>query len=108
MRTHRQYLFLFFLLVLVFITMMPTSIRTSARHVSQDQSLRGDDGKKIHEFRHGRDLLLAKGVPFEPNELLRPGWEKRLEPAFAQMPEMRETRKLGAILKGAQIAHTLH
>ncbi|HEY0729247.1 MAG TPA: hypothetical protein VGD38_14310 [Pyrinomonadaceae bacterium] len=46
------------------------------------------------KFKRGRDLLMKKGVPFEPNDLLEPGWRKKLKPKFAQMPELRETRVL--------------
>src|SRR5688572_1985242 len=30
------------------------------------------------QFKKGRDLLLKKGVPFEPNDLLELDWRKRL------------------------------
>lgn len=46
------------------------------------------------KFKQGRDLLMKKGVPFEPNDLLESGWRKKLKPKFAQMPELQETRVL--------------
>jgi hypothetical protein len=55
------------------------------------------------QFRKGRDLLLKKGVPFEPNDLLEFDWRKRLKPKFAQMRVVRETQ-----LKGVQLADTLY
>jgi len=61
------------------------------------------------QFKKGRELLLKKGVPFDPNDLLEPDWRKRLKPKFAQMREMQETRvvKQGQI-KGVQLADTLY
>jgi hypothetical protein len=60
-------------------------------------------------FRHGRDLLLQKGVPFEPEELLNPGWQKNLRAKFAQMPEMQETRVVWTgQIQGALLADILY
>lgn len=58
-------------------------------------------------FRAGRDLLVKKGVPFEPNLLLERNWHGRLRDALAQVPEFQEVRRGGRKLKGAQIADTL-
>lgn len=71
----------------------------SDRRMSQAEHARG--------FRRGRDLLVKKGVPFEPNLLLKDGWRQRLKDAFLQMPEMQEVRRAGRKLKGAQLADTL-
>lgn len=61
------------------------------------------------QFKKGRDLLVKKGVPFEPNDLLEPGWRKKLKPKLAQMPEMRETRVVRqGTLRGVQLADTLY
>jgi hypothetical protein len=61
------------------------------------------------QFKRGRELLLKKGVPFEPNDLLEPDFRKKLKPKFAQMGEMQETRVVKqAQLKGVQLADTLY
>jgi hypothetical protein len=61
------------------------------------------------QFKKGRDLLLKKNVPFEPNDLLEPDWRKRLKPKFAQMREMQETRVIRQTqIKGVQFADTLY
>jgi hypothetical protein len=59
-------------------------------------------------FRKGRDLLAGKGVPFDPDELLDPGWKERLKPVLDQMPELQMVRQGDAKLKGLQMAHTLY
>ena len=60
------------------------------------------------DFQAGKQLLKRKGVPFEPEELLKPRWQKRLCPKFAQMPEMNVTRRLGKRLHGVQLADVLY
>ncbi len=62
----------------------------------------------VENFKPGRALLERKGVPFEPEELLEDGWQKRLAAKFDEMPEMRATRKLGSRIKGAQLGDTLY
>ena len=60
-------------------------------------------------FRKGRDLLLKKGVPFEPNDLVEPRWSKTLKAKLAQMPEMQETRIIRQRqMRGVQMADTLY
>lgn len=61
------------------------------------------------QFKRGRELLLKKGVPFEPNDLLEPDFRKKLKPKFAQMREMHETRVIRqGQVKGVQLADTLY
>ena len=60
------------------------------------------------DFKPARDLLRRKGVPFEPELLLSSRWKEILAPKFAQMPEMRVTRRSGGKLKGVQLADTLY
>lgn len=61
------------------------------------------------QFKRGRELLLKKGVPFEPNDLLEPDFRKKLKPKLAQMREMQETRVVRqAQMKGVQLADTLY
>jgi hypothetical protein len=59
-------------------------------------------------FSSGRELLLGKRVPFDPDELLRDGWTEKLKPTLDAMPEMHETRYETAPLKGAYLADTLY
>jgi hypothetical protein len=59
-------------------------------------------------FTTGRQLLRDKGVPFDPDELLREGWDKNLRLTLDAMPEMRESRYEKAPLHGAYLADTLY
>jgi hypothetical protein len=80
----------------------PTHIHIGTMTPEHRQRLR-------EQFKKGRDLLAKKGVPFEPNDLLEPGWRKKLKPKFAQMPELQETRVLRQRqIKGVQLADTLY
>ena len=63
--------------------------------------------KKKASFKSGRDLLLKHGVPFDPDLLMEPGFQKRLAPVFPTMPEFRETHVVGKKMKGVQLADTL-
>ena len=61
------------------------------------------------QFKRGRELLMKKGVPFEPNDLLETDFRKKLKQKFAQMREMQETRVVRqAQIKGVQLADTLY
>jgi hypothetical protein len=60
-------------------------------------------------FKRGRDLLLQKRVPFEPEELLDPNWQKNLKSRLAQMPEMQETHVIfTGQMEGVNLADTLY
>jgi hypothetical protein len=60
-------------------------------------------------FKKGRDLLLTKGVPFEPYDLLEQSWPKTLKVKLAQIPEMQETRVIRQRqMSGVQLADTLY
>jgi hypothetical protein len=63
---------------------------------------------KRQNFATGRQLLLDRGVPFDPDELLRDGWDKNLRTTLDSMPEMRESRYEKAPLQGAYLADTLY
>jgi len=61
------------------------------------------------QFKKGRDLLLKKGVPFEPNELLESSWPKTLKAKLALMSEMQQTRVVrDGKIRGVQLADTLY
>ncbi|HLJ87622.1 MAG TPA: hypothetical protein VKZ53_12430 [Candidatus Angelobacter sp.] len=59
-------------------------------------------------FDSGRQVLLNKGVPFDPDELLRDRWTPEVKNAIESMPEMRESRYERAPLQGAYVADTLY
>ena len=59
-------------------------------------------------FKAGRDLLVKKGVPFNPDELLEAEWQTKLHTKFAAMPEMQLSRRLGKRFKGVQLADVLY
>lgn len=59
-------------------------------------------------FKSGRELLLDKGVTFEPEELLRDHRSKAVKDALDAMPEMHQSRYETAPLKGAYLADTLY
>ena len=59
-------------------------------------------------FKKGRELLLKKNVPFDPDQLLKPGWQKELKTTVEQMPELQVIQQGDTKLKGAQLAHTLY
>jgi hypothetical protein len=59
-------------------------------------------------FARSRDLLLAEGVPFEPNDLLDPLWPQVLAPQLATMPQMQRDMVVDSNhLRGVYIARTL-
>ncbi|HEY6352530.1 MAG TPA: hypothetical protein VI636_24290 [Candidatus Angelobacter sp.] len=59
-------------------------------------------------FDSGRQLLLNKGVPFDPDELLRDEWTPHLKATLDAMPEMHQTRYETAPLNGAYLADTVY
>ncbi len=64
--------------------------------------------RMVENFKPARDLLEQKGVPFEPEVLLNPNWQKHLALKFALMPEMQMVRRLGKRFKGVQLADILY
>ncbi len=64
--------------------------------------------RKRESFKSGRELLLAHRVPFDPDTLLDRDWKRKLEPAFAIMPEFQEVRQGGKKIEGVQLADTLY
>lgn len=67
-----------------------------------------DKAKQIEQFRPLKELLIQKGVPFEPNLMLSPKSKRLVASKLAQMPEMYETRQLGKKIKGVQLADVLY
>lgn len=64
--------------------------------------------QKRQNFTTGRQLLLDKGVPFEPDEILREGWTEKLKKQLDSMPEMHEARHETEPLNGAYMADTVY
>src|ERR1051325_8940577 len=58
-------------------------------------------------FSAARQLLQERGVPFDPDEMLRDGWRKNLKATLASMPEMHVSRYEKEPLHGAYLADTL-
>jgi hypothetical protein len=59
-------------------------------------------------FKSGREMLLDKGVTFEPEELLRDHRSKAIQDALDAMPEMHQSRYETAPLTGVYMADTLY
>jgi len=116
---------LLILLLMVGITLIPTSNLISKAQerralealakrqqlldnkLAQDQRQQQLDRAHAN-FKKSKELLLAKGVPFDPDILLTHNWRKTLAPTFDQMPEMQEIRIGSGRIKGVQMAHTLY
>ena len=59
-------------------------------------------------FAKSRQRLLDAGLPFEPNELLKPGWQQNLKEKLDAMPQLREHRIVtDQHLAGAYVAGIL-
>jgi hypothetical protein len=82
-------------------------VRTSTRAGGQQNARTQEDARRKN-FEKARNLLVAKGVPFDPEILLTPHWRRTLKPAFDQMPEFQDIRRGTRRLKGVEMAHTLY
>jgi hypothetical protein len=60
------------------------------------------------DFEKGRNLLIEKNVPFDPDLLLESNWREILKSTFNQMPELQQVRRGTNRLKGVEMAHTLY
>ncbi len=63
---------------------------------------------KREAFKTGRELLIAKNVPFDPEILLDDNWRSKLNTTLRQMPEMQVGRVGDNKLSGVQLADTLY
>ncbi|MDQ3800648.1 MAG: hypothetical protein M3384_14460, partial [Acidobacteriota bacterium] len=66
-----------------------------------------DSEESRKHFEPAKKLLLARGVPFDPEALLLPDWREKIAPSLAQMNEMQTTLRAGDSVKGVLIADTL-
>ena len=98
-------------LVVMAIAFAPKPLTSVSGNQQPSSSMREQNREKIEQkkasFKSGRDLLIKHGVPFDPDLLMEPGFQKRLAPVFAKMPEFRETHVVGKQMKGVQLADTL-
>jgi hypothetical protein len=98
-----------YLLPLLFLV---NSLFATAQNLSANQAadkIRAEQAEvRRRAFISGRELLLRKGVPFDPEELLQDDWQVKLKTALDGMPEMREVRREAAPLSGVYFADTLY
>ena len=80
----------------------------SAINLAPQQEIQSRMESRKRNFEIANNLLLRKGVPFDPEVLLQDDWQKTLAPLFAQMPEMQEVRYLAKPLVGVELADTLY
>src|SRR5262249_7911046 len=76
-------------------TFAPGQIPNASSNRSNDPAAQEREFQiRKENFSSGRQLLLDKGVPFDPDELVRGNWTKNsnLKAALNAMPEMRERR----------------
>lgn len=60
------------------------------------------------DFTRSRELLIKRGVPFDPNELLQRGWQEKLKEKLSRIPEMKTHREIKSErLNGLYMADTL-
>jgi hypothetical protein len=90
------------------LTHLPIAYSPSVAQTRNSQGRDDDFETRRQNFHTGRRLLLDKGVPFEPDDLLRHQWPKSLKDALASMPEMQRSRYERAPLRGAYLADTLY
>jgi hypothetical protein len=84
-------------------TQQPGATPAQAQNPSQDNY-----EQKRADFKSGRELLIRKGVPFDPDILLEDDWRERVNPFLGQMPQMSRARRMSNKLSGAHLADTLY
>lgn len=97
--------------VAVFLLLTAIGISTSAiqaRHANNQAAQDEQFELRRQNFKTGREMLMDKGVPFEPEELLRDKRSQALKDALAAMPEMHQSRYETKPLKGVYMADTLY
>ncbi len=81
---------------------------TTPEQIGAADPLQDNYEQKRAGFSSGRELLIRKGVPFDPDILLDDDWRERIEPFLSQMPQMSRVRQMSNRLSGAQLADTLY
>jgi hypothetical protein len=81
-------------LVVILVLTLLSSLTRIERVSTTASNLKGTrDRDRLHrDFDAGKKLLQAKHVPFDPDDLLKPNWRKRLEPVLNNIPEMNVSR----------------
>ncbi len=77
------------------------------RKLAQDRRQQELDRAR-NNFKKTRELLIKKGVPFDPDILMTLNWRQRLSSYFDAMSELQEVKIGPGKLKGVQLAHTLY
>lgn len=109
------------LLVLVMVALIPAenarvSARTSGKSGAAVASKRSggpgavrqtEENKRVH-FAKARALLHARGVPFDPEALIRPHWRSTIAKQLDSIPEMRSDLFNEGQLQGVMFADTLY
>lgn len=97
----------YFLLIVLLAT---HSLIQDSPNASRAQQRRGIDNseQRAEGFRPAKELLSRKGVPFDPEILLRRDWKRILQPKLAEMPEMHEAKVVGSKIEGVQMADALY
>jgi hypothetical protein len=85
-----------------------TPERTTPEQIEAQDPLQDNYERKRADFKSGHELLIRKGVPFDPDILLEDDWRERVKPFLGQMAPMSQLRRMSNKLKGAQLADTLY
>src|SRR6266576_2912176 len=75
---------------------------TQRRGTTQEQTNAQDPSgaydQKRADFKTGHELLIRKGVPFDPDILLETDWRERVKPFLGQMAQMSQVRRISTKL----------
>jgi hypothetical protein len=85
------------------LTIVVLGVAESAISQTKDQV-----ASKSQGFASCRSLLVQKGVPFNPDDLLYRDWPEKLTEELNSMPEMKQVRRVTGPMQGVYIADTLY
>ncbi|HLA10455.1 MAG TPA: hypothetical protein VJ023_07650 [Pyrinomonadaceae bacterium] len=85
-----------------------TPEQTTLEQIEAQDPLQDNYERKRADFRSGHELLIRKGVPFDPDILLEDDWRERVKPFLGQMAQMSQLRRMSNKLNGAQLADILY
>ena len=95
--------------VVVFLLLCIGFVHSPNRRIdAQSQSGIDEREMQIQRFAPAKRLLQEKGVPFEPEAMLRDNWKEDLAPLLDQMPDMHISRAVGNRMEGVQMADALY
>ena len=75
--------------------------------IAQNQFEIAEREMRIQRVAPAIRLLEEKGVPFDPEVMLKDSWKEDLAPVLDQMPEMQTSRAVGDRMEGVQMADAL-